>query len=428
MAVRAAVLVLSVLSVVAHPTDGHHIERRSIANGAWFQARDHPVAKLFVRQDGPAVGTPAWLNQYPPTNGAPSQAEADIPPLWLAAYNAAKAAGKIPNIPIAVQTGGLPTYGSTNLMDPTICSSAGKCKAEGDIWDAPDGRIGLNFDDGPWLGTTKLLNFLDGVNQTATMYLIGRNVLQWPQQTIRAFEAGHELACHTWSHPKMTSETDYGILVELGWTLQIIHDLTDGRVPKFWRPPTGDMDNRVRAIAREVFGLTPVLWNYDTEDWSLNSPTPVYGAQHTSELLAQWLAGPKHPGLIILQHELTDDTVELFINSTWPGIQSNHWRPSPIAALFNLPYYQNAANNDGAVTPKTNMALDLSAPPPSPTGSATSIPGTQSSGLPRTQSGGAKTTSAPIQGSTKPPGDGAGHHAASLFCAVAAAVIAMYLA
>ena len=59
-------------------------------------------------------------------------------------------------------------------MDPTICSSAGKCKAEGDIWDAPDGRIGLNFDDGPWLGTTKLLNFLDGVNQTATMYLIGK--------------------------------------------------------------------------------------------------------------------------------------------------------------------------------------------------------------------------------------------------------------
>ena len=38
--------------------------------------------------------------------------------------------------------------------------------------------------------------------------------------------------------------------------LQIIHDLTEGRVPKFWRPPTGDMDNRVRAIAREVFGLT----------------------------------------------------------------------------------------------------------------------------------------------------------------------------
>ena len=42
--------------------------------------------------------------------------------------------------------------------------------------------------------------------------------------------------------------------------LQIILDLSDGRVPKFWRPPTGDMDNRVRAIAREVFGLTRMNW------------------------------------------------------------------------------------------------------------------------------------------------------------------------
>ena len=58
MAIRATVLVLSVLSVAAHPSGGHHIESRSIANGAWFQPRDHPAAKLFARQDGPAVGTP----------------------------------------------------------------------------------------------------------------------------------------------------------------------------------------------------------------------------------------------------------------------------------------------------------------------------------------------------------------------------------
>ena len=32
---------------------------------------------------------------------------------------------------------------------------------------------------------------------------------------------------------------------------------------RFWRPPFGDVDNRVRTIAKEVFGLTTVIWNQE---------------------------------------------------------------------------------------------------------------------------------------------------------------------
>ncbi|KAH7099046.1 glycoside hydrolase/deacetylase, partial [Auriculariales sp. MPI-PUGE-AT-0066] len=300
MVLLAAALVLAVASVSAHPQH----TGRAIANGAWYQERDHPVTSLFARAPGPAIGSSQWVAQYPSLVDKPSEAEADIPAEWLAAYNAVKAAGKIPNIPIAVQTDILPTYGGQDLMSKEICSSAGKCRAPGDIWDAPDGMIGYSFDDGPWRGTDKLLDYLASVNTTCTHYLIGRNIAQFPQQALRAFNQGHELAVHTWSHPKMTSETDLGILVQLGWTMQIIHDISGGRVPKFWRPPTGDMDNRVRAIAKEVFGLTPVLWNYDTEDWSLGDPKPVYTPEQMADLIHKWVSGPKSPGLIILEHEL----------------------------------------------------------------------------------------------------------------------------
>lgn len=66
---------------------------------------------------------------------------------------------------------------------------------------------------------------------------------------------------HTWTHPYMTTKTNGEVLAELGWTMQIIHNSTGGRVPKYWRPPYGDSDARVRAIAKEVFGLTTVIWN-----------------------------------------------------------------------------------------------------------------------------------------------------------------------
>lgn len=58
----------------------------------------------------------------------------------------------------------------------------------------------------------------------------------------------------------MTSKTDMQVLGELGWTMQVILNQS-GLVPSFWRPPYGDIDNRVRAIAKEVFGLYSVLWN-----------------------------------------------------------------------------------------------------------------------------------------------------------------------
>jgi len=35
--------------------------------------------------------------------------------------------------------------------------------------------------------------------------------------------------------------------------MELIHNSTGGRVPRFWRPPYGDSDNRVTAIAKEVW-------------------------------------------------------------------------------------------------------------------------------------------------------------------------------
>lgn len=93
--------------------------------------------------------------------------------------------------------------------------------------------------------------------------MIGQNILQNPQQFKKTFEQGHDLAVHTYSHKAMTTLSNKDILAELGWTMQIIHDSTGGRVPKYWRPAYGDSDTRVQAIAKEIFGLKTVIWNQE---------------------------------------------------------------------------------------------------------------------------------------------------------------------
>lgn len=66
----------------------------------------------------------------------------------------------------------------------------------------------------------------------------------------------------------MTTKSNEEVLAELGWTMLLIHNSTGGRLPRFWRPPYGDSDMRVRAIAKEVFGLTTVIWNQEYADFA----------------------------------------------------------------------------------------------------------------------------------------------------------------
>jgi peptidoglycan/xylan/chitin deacetylase (PgdA/CDA1 family) len=53
--------------------------------------------------------------------------------------------------------------------------------------------------------------------------------------------------------------------------------LVVGVTPTCWRPPYGDVDDRIRAIAKGL-GLETVLWQYDSNDWQVGS-TNVTPAQ-----------------------------------------------------------------------------------------------------------------------------------------------------
>lgn len=72
------------------------------------------------------------------------------PQAWVDALHAAMAAGKIPDIPPTTSSGSYPKYASG--FEPggdVVCSSTHQCRAPTDIWDAPDGVVGVSFDDGP---------------------------------------------------------------------------------------------------------------------------------------------------------------------------------------------------------------------------------------------------------------------------------------
>ncbi|KAJ7114836.1 carbohydrate esterase family 4 protein [Mycena epipterygia] len=352
-----ALLLLPLLSVASlhnrHPHDHSHNAAKRLPS-TWYHPDDHPVHSLFKRgaaTDGvtyAAIGSDAWQNAYPP--GPPGTPDVNaMPAEWTAALNAAVARGAIPDIPIASGTPGQnPVYPSgSDPNSPEICSATYQCRIPGDIWDAPDGHVGISFDDGPQPASDGLLSFLQSKNQPVTHFMIGSNIIWYPDQFQKAFAQGDDIAVHTWTHPYMTTQSNLQVVAELGWTIELIHNSTGGRIPKFWRPPYGDSDRRTTTIAKEVFGLTTIIWNQDTADWSLTTGGTTAAAINSS--MTQWLTGPKSPGLIILEHELSDQSVNAFI-AAYPVMQQNNWNLASLAQLMgNNASYMNAASSTGAV-------------------------------------------------------------------------------
>jgi peptidoglycan/xylan/chitin deacetylase (PgdA/CDA1 family) len=129
------------------------------------------------------------------------------------------------------------------------------------------GDLALTFDDGPnpaW--TPKLLDTLASRGVRASFFLLGSFAAAEPQLVERIAAAGHLIGNHSWSHPDLARCPAHRIEEELKRTLETIAQITGTRV-EYFRPPFGSRRPAVFRIARSM-GLTPVLWNAMTTDWS----------------------------------------------------------------------------------------------------------------------------------------------------------------
>jgi peptidoglycan/xylan/chitin deacetylase (PgdA/CDA1 family) len=139
------------------------------------------------------------------------------------------------------------------------------------------GEIALTFDDGPntaW--TPRLLDVLAEHNVKATFFMLGSRAEQEPELVRRVAAEGHLIGNHSWSHENLAWTAAGRVREELTRTNDVLQQITGERV-LYFRPPFGARRPVVFRIARE-FGLTPVLWNAMTSDWSETDAEKIAGA------------------------------------------------------------------------------------------------------------------------------------------------------
>lgn len=136
--------------------------------------------------------------------------------------------------------------------------------------------------------------------------------MDWPLQALRGIDDGHEICVHTWSHQYMTSFTNDVAFAELYYTRKAIKELL-GVTPKCWRPPFGDVDNRIRVIAAGL-NLTTIVWNEDSEDWRIgtnNVTAADIDANYEGFIQMAQNGTWSNYGPVVLNHELSESIHEV---------------------------------------------------------------------------------------------------------------------
>ncbi|GJJ76445.1 peptidoglycan-N-acetylglucosamine deacetylase [Entomortierella parvispora] len=250
-----------------------------------------------------AQNTPIVVSDYPTPNEIPPTNTPQVLE-WLKEIGDLSGA---PNIPL--HTGNPPSCPNPPIKDECYWTCDG-CAADDITACAAANTWGLTFDDGPSTATPTLLNFLKTEKLSATFFLIGSNVIQYPDTVKRELAEGHHLASHTWSHHALTTLTNEQIVAEMKWTEKAVLAAT-GLKLKYMRPPYGDINNRVRFVLKKM-GYIPVDWTgdqFDTNDWKMPSITEAAVIATFTKSLDTYVAGNKTQGFYCLEHDLNNNTV-----------------------------------------------------------------------------------------------------------------------
>ena len=154
-------------------------------------------------------------------------------------------------------------------------------------------RIALTFDDGPNPEHTKLLlNILREKSVKATFFVVGKNVLEYPDLARLLIAEGHQIASHTYSHPlNFCFLLPRRLQEELQKGMDAIVRICDIR-PSHFRSPAGLRHPLLRRYLHTT-GMEYISWSVRGFDSRVQDPMA----------LARRITNNVIPGSIILLHD-----------------------------------------------------------------------------------------------------------------------------
>lgn len=161
--------------------------------------------------------------------------------------------------------------------------------------DADRKLVAITFDDGPNNDYTRML--LSGLKERgvkATFFLLGKEVVKYPEIVAEIHADGHLIGTHSYEHVNLKNLCNEAAIEQVDKTNEAIYAIT-GEYPEYIRPPFGswkcNLDYETKMIE--------VLWDIDPLDWKTNN----------SDVIAKRVTDKVTENDIILLHDASESSV-----------------------------------------------------------------------------------------------------------------------
>lgn len=158
-----------------------------------------------------------------------------------------------------------------------------------------DKLVALTFDDGPHKTYTKQL--LDGLKKrdvSVTFFMLGQSAASNLDLVQRAYDEGHEIASHSYSHPNLNTLGYSSVQSQLSRTAAVLDKVCGKGTGYIVRPPYGNANSTVLSAMNAL----AIIWSVDTNDWK-------YGYSH----VYNHIISNAYDGAIILCHDIHSSTI-----------------------------------------------------------------------------------------------------------------------
>jgi peptidoglycan/xylan/chitin deacetylase (PgdA/CDA1 family) len=156
--------------------------------------------------------------------------------------------------------------------------------------------VALTFDAGANADAVpSILATLRRENATATFFLTGNFVRDYPAAARSIAAAGFRIGNHTISHPHLTQLSDAAVRREILGGARQISSVTGKDPAPLFRFPFGDSDARTITLANQA-GYVPVRWTVDTLGWQGTA------GDVTASVVVSRVLSAARPGEIVLMH------------------------------------------------------------------------------------------------------------------------------
>jgi peptidoglycan-N-acetylglucosamine deacetylase len=187
--------------------------------------------------------------------------------------------------------------------------------------------VALTFDDGPDpVYTPQVLQVLQKYHVPATFFAVGASVYQYPEIVKAEIKAGHSIANHTYSHPRLSTLAAGEIRAEIIEADAEIQKAS-GKTPEFFRPPYEELTEDILTVSREQH--KQIIFSTITLEHE-SAKTPKAKAERVLRMI--------FPGAIILAHDgrLNRSKTVAALSYLINGLTAKGYRIISLKALLHL--------------------------------------------------------------------------------------------